>query len=300
MAGSTDSATSTDGHRVRVVVGFDGSEGSEQALDWAAEQAARTDSVLEIHIAHGTRHGADGKAEAQKAMSGVAGLGVVRAEKVAPGLTTRVVTHEGSPADALVAASKDADLLVVGSRGLGGFTGLVLGSVGHSCALHAYCPVVIVRPLASSAVDRQWWPPMRIAVGVDGSHGSVLAVEWAMQEAQLTGAAVVAVTAWSWPQSYGWGAPLPADLDMQGDARTILHQVVDPIRARYPAGELISEVVEGHPAQAMADVSKSADLLVIGSRGHGELAGALLGSVGEYCVTHASCPVVILRSPQSV
>ena len=80
-----------------------------------------------------------------------------RAEKVAPGVKTKAVTHEGAPAKVLVEASKGADLLVVGSRGLGGFGGLVLGSVGRSCALHAHCPIAIVRPSASD--DRRWWPP---------------------------------------------------------------------------------------------------------------------------------------------
>ena len=105
----------------------------------------------------------------------------------------------------------------------------------------------------------------------------------------------MAITSWTWPNSFGWGVPLPADVDMAKDAEINPPQVVDPALERHPSVAIISKVVNGHPAPTLVDASRSADLLVVGSRGHGELVGALLGSVGEHCVSHADCPVVVLR-----
>lgn len=291
----TVTGSDVDGPQHRLVVGVDGSEGGARALDWAASQAARTGSLLEIHTADSNQYDFVTQSEVQQAMVSLTEEAVARAEKLASGVTTKAVTHEGAPAKVLVEASPGADLLVVGSRGLGGFGGMVLGSVGRSCGLHAHCPVVIVRPSRSAPDERQWWPPKRIVVGVDGSDSSTEALEWALGEAELTEAVVVAITSWTWPNSFGWGVPLPADISMAKDADTILHDVLDPAQERHPSVTISTEVVNGHPAPTLVDASRTADLLVVGSRGHGELVGALLGSVAEHCVSHAGCPVLIMR-----
>lgn len=135
----------------RVLVGIDGSPGGDAALDWAAAEASRTGALLEIHTAYGTGGFLVTPKHVQSSMRGILEEAMRRAGKVAPGLDTVGVFHEGSPANALVEASEGAELLVVGSRGLGGFAGLMLGSVGLQCAVHARCPVVIVRPAAETA-----------------------------------------------------------------------------------------------------------------------------------------------------
>ncbi len=135
----------------------------------------------------------------------------------------------------------------------------------------------------------------RIVVGVDGSDSSVQALEWAARQAELTDDVLEVVTTWEWPANFGWSQPFPEDWDPQADARKILDEILVRLRHAHPDVTVRSRVVEGHPAPALIDASHGAELLVVGSRGHGEFTGMLLGSVGEHCSTHAYCPVVIVR-----
>jgi nucleotide-binding universal stress UspA family protein len=134
-----------DGDRGRIVVGVDGSENGDRALDWAAAQAERTGAVLEMRTSYGPGYVFVTPSEVDQAMRHVLDAASARVAKVAPKVVMEGKSHEGSPATDLIEASEGADLLVVGSRGLGGFRGLLLGSVSHQCSLHARCPVVIVR-----------------------------------------------------------------------------------------------------------------------------------------------------------
>jgi nucleotide-binding universal stress UspA family protein len=135
----------------------------------------------------------------------------------------------------------------------------------------------------------------RIVVGVDGSDSSIRALEWAARQAELTHDVLEVVTTWEWPIYDGWSAPFPEGWDPRADATKILDEMVGKLRQAHPDLVVRSEVVEGHPAPVLIGASRGANLLVVGSRGHGEFAGMLLGSVGEHCVTHADCPVLVLR-----
>ncbi|MGH9092790.1 MAG: universal stress protein [Acidimicrobiales bacterium] len=134
-----------------------------------------------------------------------------------------------------------------------------------------------------------------IVVGVDGSEASVSALRWAARQGGLTGAAVEVVACWEWPSTYGWGMPVPADYHPDADAESALEQLVAGVRAAHPDVAFVPRVVEGHPARVLVELSAGADLLVVGSRGHGEFAGMLLGSVSTHCVAHAHCPVLVMR-----
>ncbi len=134
-----------------------------------------------------------------------------------------------------------------------------------------------------------------IAVGFDGAACSDAALEWAAGLASLTGATVVAVTAWEWPTSYGVALFLPSEYDPAVDAERMLLAALTAVQARHPDVAFEPLVVEGHPAPVLVDASRDADLLVVGSRGHGEFTGMLIGSVGEHCATNAHCPVLIVR-----
>jgi nucleotide-binding universal stress UspA family protein len=134
----------------------------------------------------------------------------------------------------------------------------------------------------------------RIVVGVDGFESSKAALRWAIHQAKLTGAVVEAVTAWHVPVGTGWVPP--ADMpDYQDDAFAILTEAITEMCAVDPDVQVCPRVVEGRAGQVLVDAAQGADLLVVGSRGHAGLAEALLGSVGQYCVHHAPCPVVIMR-----
>jgi nucleotide-binding universal stress UspA family protein len=135
----------------------------------------------------------------------------------------------------------------------------------------------------------------RIVVGVDGSDSSLAALEWAARQAELTGATLELLTAWAWPTTYGAPLGFPPGFDPVADAKKVLETAAAKVLAAHPGLEIHITVAEGHPSPALVKASQGASLLVVGSRGHGEFAGMLLGSVGEHCATNAHCPVLVLR-----
>ncbi len=137
----------------------------------------------------------------------------------------------------------------------------------------------------------------RIIVGVDGSPASRSALEWAVGQGALTGAVVEAVTAWHFPATYG-GYPIVAETDWDSNAKTIQDVAVKEALGDE-ATSLVRRVAQGHPVTVLLDAAAGADLLVVGSRGHGGFTGMLLGSVSEHVVAHAPCAVVVVRSPAS-
>ena len=136
----------------------------------------------------------------------------------------------------------------------------------------------------------------RIVTGIDGSPSSLDALAWAARQADLTGSRLEVVMTWEWPTSYGWAVPIPSDFDPEEEVRAALNSAVESVRSEHPALEIDSRTVSGHPAPVLVDASKGADLLVVGSRGHGEFVGMILGSVSEYCAANAHCPVLVHRA----
>jgi nucleotide-binding universal stress UspA family protein len=134
----------------------------------------------------------------------------------------------------------------------------------------------------------------RIVVGVDGFESSKAALRWALHQATLTGAVVEAVTAWHVPPSTGV-IPIDDLPDYRDDAQSVLGEAIAEMSTTDPEVEVWPHVTEGRAAQVLVEAAEGAELLVLGSRGHGGLAEALLGSVGQFCVHHAPCPVVIMR-----
>jgi nucleotide-binding universal stress UspA family protein len=136
----------------------------------------------------------------------------------------------------------------------------------------------------------------KIVVGIDSSMSSIDALRWAVQQAQLTGSIVQAVMAWQYPPA-GAVPSGPADLDVKAECRQALDAAIEGVISGASPIEVTRVVEEGEPGPTLVQASKDAALLVVGSRGHGELVGMLIGSVSQYCVTHAHCPVVVLRGP---
>jgi len=139
----------------------------------------------------------------------------------------------------------------------------------------------------------------RIVVGVDGSAGSKTALRWAMTQARLVGARVEAVAAWQDPAMGGYGyAGLTVPYTGESVAaltQKTLDQTIDDVSAGLDQPvEVSTRVEQGHPAEILPAVSVGAQLLVVGSRGHGAFAGMVLGSVSQHCVQHMSCPVVVI------
>jgi nucleotide-binding universal stress UspA family protein len=292
-----------------IVVGVDGSVHSVAALRWSAREARirggdlGTVTAVLVWDLFNQRH-ADGtqrfdpdyderSADAALLATLEAALGAEEAAAVARKPVCDV------PAQGLTEAARDADLLVVGARGLGGFRGLLLGSVSQQVLHHAHGPVAIVRGSEDQPHEPSPTPDgERIVVGVDGSPSSRAASAWAVTEARLRGATVQAVHAWEVPMIYGpVGATFPYDTtDLERSARAVLDEVVDEAVAATGGQEVAVEriVTPGGPAASVLGTAEGADLVVIGRRGLGGFKRLMLGSVSENIARHAPCPVVVM------
>lgn len=148
----------------------------------------------------------------------------------------------------------------------------------------------------------------RIVVGIDGSEGSRHALEWAARQAGYTGATLEAIIAWDYPATYGWVPVPPEDYALGEYAEKALNETIDAVlgtdstESTNSAGTPVKierRVVQGHAAEVLVNASEGAELLVVGSRGYGGFADALLGSVSTYAVHHAHGPVTVIRPPAS-
>lgn len=140
----------------------------------------------------------------------------------------------------------------------------------------------------------------RIVVGVDGSPGSRAALAWALEEARAHGAEVYAVTVWHFTDNWAYPLPDVTDAELSAEAGKRLEAAVSAVLAEQAGAAPVQvhrQVFEGHPASTLVQAAKGADLLVVGSRGHGGFTGLLLGSVSQQIVHHAPCPAVVVPAP---
>jgi nucleotide-binding universal stress UspA family protein len=285
-----------------VVAGVDGSECALQAVRWAAAEAARRRLPLRLVAAHtwplggfvgDPGLGVDPRAVLRDAVLGHLAAAATAAAEVAPGVPVERADVEGDPAVVLAGESERAALVVLGDRGLGGFTGLLLGSVAVALCARAACPVVVVRGVEADPAAPRTDP---VVVGVDGSPGSEAAVAFAVDAAVRRGVPLVAVHAWRDVLVDATMAPL-VDWDaVETDEREVLAERLAGTRAEHPDLVLKKLVVRDRPARALVDESRGAQLVVVGSRGRGGVQGLLLGSVSQQLLHHAHCPVAVVRS----
>jgi nucleotide-binding universal stress UspA family protein len=291
----------------QIVVGYDDSPASREALDWALRAArARRSGVLLFHAVkvvppivagHGDYVAAptDVYAEAGEA---VLDAGRHHATASAPdvAVTTRQVF--GPPATGVVTVADDAEMVVVGSRGRGGFSELLLGAVSLKVAAHAPCPVVVV-PAVHTAGDPG--PEAgRIVVGVDETAAGDDVLAFAFEEASLRGVGLTALHAWREPyyELPGKGGRIPGYIEVEefeGEQRRRLSEAVAPWREKFPDVDVREAAVPGHPAATLVAASMGAELVVIGSRGRGALRAMMLGSVSHAVLHHAHCPVAVIH-----
>jgi len=135
----------------------------------------------------------------------------------------------------------------------------------------------------------------KVIMGFDGSEPSMDALGWAARQADATGSVLEVIMAWEWPASYGWSFAVPEDYSPDDDAQSALDVAADRLRGDHPRLKVQTTAIEGRPGPTLVAASHGGDLLVVGSHGHGSFAGMLLGSVSQYCVAHAACPVVVYR-----
>ncbi|QGN48773.1 universal stress protein [Micromonospora sp. WMMD558] len=284
-----------------VVVGVDGSEPSLRAVRLAAVEAARRDRPL--RVVHGfiwpllnvpvdaPAGGPPGAGIRHQAEQLVAAA-VAEARAAVPDLRVSGEIIDGEAAAVLVGESPTAVMIVLGDRGLGGFTALVVGSVAVQVATYADCPILVAR-----GSDRSDGP---VVVGVDGSEVSRLAVEFAAEEAALRGAELVALHAYRHPVSTGPGDMQPLvydESDLRDEEKRVLAESVAGLGDRWPDLTVRRATAHGRPARMLTEASRQAQLLVVGGRGRSELSGLLLGSVSHSALHHADCPVAVVRAP---
>jgi nucleotide-binding universal stress UspA family protein len=274
----------------KIVVGTDGSENAMAAMRWAAAEAALHHAAVEVLLAWSylNQHHADRsdsfdnsytEADARAALA----AWVTEALGPDPAVAQRVVLD--TPVRALLEAGDAADLLVVGARGIGGFEGLLLGSVSERVAQSATAPVAVVRGAAPVREGR-------VVVGVDGSARSLAALRWAAAESAARDADLDVVHAWRLPVMAD-GLMMTTDFAvMEEEGRAILDRALDDPAL---AGIRVRPHFSNHGAAgSLIEVAAGAGLVVVGTRGLGRLTGALMGSVSRQLLHHAPCPVVVL------
>ncbi|MFC7404795.1 universal stress protein [Georgenia alba] len=283
-----------------VVVGVDGSEASLGAVDWAVAEAQRTGWRLHVVCAYAlpsfTAASLDGGYAAMDDTAIHSGAQAVVDEAVARTEGSSVVVtsalETGDPAGVLVDLSREASMVVVGTRGGGGFTDRLLGTVSSALPAHAHCPTVVV-PLKAS---RQYTPVRRIVVGVDGSESARVALRRAIDEAEVWDAELSAVAAVPIATGAGAMAWLPAAVDREdvlADVREGLRVAVESAVGDRSVA-VRQHALDGNAAALMAEFSTAVELVVVGSRGRGGFAGLLLGSTSQAVLHHAASPVMVV------
>jgi nucleotide-binding universal stress UspA family protein len=266
-------------HETRVAVGVDGSIAAQTAVCWAAAEAALRSATLRVvhafvwplfrvplgptEVAPGLRAAADL----------VVGEAVELAGKVEPAIPIEAEVVEGFPFPVLTEESRHADLIVVGSRGLGATLTVLVGSTAVDLVAHAHCPVVVVRP------DQLGDSGRRVVVGYDGSPAAARAVRFGVEYSARHDLDLLVATV------ADDGAVTGAEL------AGLVASVTDGCRGGV---RVTSTVLSGHPAEELVRLSGESRLVVVGSRGRGGFRGLLLGSVSHAVLQHAGCPVAVV------
>lgn len=293
---------------VDVVVAVDGSPASNNAVRWAANTAMKRGVPLRLASSYTMPQFlyAEGMVPPQELFDDLQRETLHKIDEaraialeVAPDLMIGHAVAEGSPIDMLLEMSRESGMIVMGSRGLGGLSGMVLGSVSGAVVSHASCPVVVVREDNNVTEDNKYGP---VVVGIDGSGVSRRAAEMAFAEAQARGAELVAVHTWidSQVQAPGAGFTVPDERweAAHREKSELLENYLRDLGASYPDVKVSKLVTRDRPVRALTEAAEGAQLLVTGSHGRGGFKGMLLGSTSRALLQSAPCPMMVVR-PES-
>jgi nucleotide-binding universal stress UspA family protein len=281
-----------------VIVGADGTDWSKAAVRWAAREAHRLNLPLRVTHAFDwewreARYdmSSDYLEQARKVAEGVTAGAVYEAKQTVPDVDVEGDPVIGNPAPQLLNGSADARLLVLGSRGHGGFGSLLLGSVSQRVATHAKCSVVVVRGRGAEAEGP-------VVAGVDDSPAAADVLDTAFEAAAARGSGLTIVRSYLPPLPL-WMARVPAgDLPTptaDAEERARVDELLAPWREKYPDVPVGVVVTHQGIAAVLVAASARAQLVIVGSRGRGVVSGTLLGSTGLQLLHHAECPVYIVR-----
>ncbi|GAB2503774.1 Universal stress protein [Corynebacterium atrinae] len=288
-----------------VVVAVDGSEASHNAVRWAANTANKRGIPLRLASSYTMPQFlyAEGMVPPQELFDDLQAETMekidqarVIAHEIAPDIKIGHTIAEGSPIDMLLEMSKDVTMIVMGSRGLGGLSGMVMGSVSAAVVSHAECPVVVVRDDNPVQEATKYGP---VVVGVDGSDVSQRATEIAFAEAEARNCELVTVHTWMDMQVQASLAGLSAAQlqweEVEREQIEMLSERLAPMTEKYPNVEVRKVITRDRPVRALVENSEGAQLLVVGSHGRGGFKGMLLGSTSRALLQSAPCPMMVVR-----
>lgn len=295
---------STDSQKF-IVVAVDGSEASSVAVKWAANAALKRKQPLKLVSAYTMPQFmyADGMVPPQELydeLENETNEKIENARKIITDFSSEVEVsheiHESSPIDMLLDYSETAEMIVMGSRGLGGLSGLVMGSVSAAVVSHAACPVVVVRKDNDVTEANKYGP---VVVGVDGSEVSRQALQVAFREADARGAVLRAIHGWNEAQVHTTYVGL---VDSQNemertlkDRQDMLQEELADLVKQYPEVRVEEVVERDRPINALRDAAVDAQLVITGSHGRGGFKGMLLGSTSRALLQYAPCPMMVVR-----
>jgi nucleotide-binding universal stress UspA family protein len=271
-----------------IIAGYDGSPGSERALNWAAREARSRGTVLTVCLAWAPSFPVppgEAAAVADHARRGgerVMADGLRHAQSILGSTRVRALLVDGPPAAVLCERSSGADMVVVGSRGRGGVASLLLGSVSSQVAAHAHGRVVVVRGHWRHAGS---YAPGPVVAGADGSAASSAALDFAFEEAALRGATLLVVCAL---------ADTPAGLGGAQARRDAFEDAITHGEKEHPGITVLRQVAPGAARHALLTAAHDAQMLIVGARGPGGVRG-MLGSVSRAVLDHAPCPVGVVH-----
>lgn len=276
--------------RNRIVVGVDDTDQNRIAVDLAIAEAVLRRRPL--HLVHADPFGQPAHSDTGP-LPDEPGYGLLEAmariRTLAPQIAATGEVVRGFPQPVLIAASREAELIVIGDRRLGALARALNDTVAGEVTLRASCPTLVARTAGT--------PDGPIVVGVDGSGDSQAAVGFAAAEADLRGCPVLVVHAWTRPGPHRPGSVSPVDLhadSVRSRAERLLSETTVGWHEKYPGVDFRHWLPHGHPRQALMDAGHTAGVLVVGTRGRTEPPVVELGSVSRYLLHHAPCPLVIV------
>ncbi|MHC3469882.1 universal stress protein [Streptomyces sp. 7R007] len=293
-----------------VIAGVDGSAESLAAAEWAAHEALRRDRPLRLVHAWNWHPRQDDGEPATAVQRHLAHRALRQAEdrirRTCPDLRLDDEQVEGPATAALLKAAERAELLVLGSRGLSGFTGFLVGSVALGVVARAERPVVLVRSGEEAADEHRpaadgspstSTPYRDVVLGVDLGDPCDEVIEFAFEEARLRGARLRAVHAWQQPSRIGLG---PGEIGLleaphrAGEWLGFLSAVLQVWHEKYPEVVVVQTVTEGRPQSVLVRAASGASLLVVGRRVTERAAGPHTGPVAHAAIHHVDCPVAVV------
>ncbi len=285
----------------KILVGVDGSPESLEAAEWAGARAKQSGAELQVLCAYAL--------PSYTAASMDSGFAVVDNDAIRDSAQTVVdeaIAHleklgyqakgrvdAGDPTAILVQLSQQVDLIVVGTRGGGGFTDRLLGATSSALPGYSRCPVVVI---PRRGAENEFVPVKKIVIGVDGSKRSRKSLRRAISEAKVWGAELTAVDAIPLASSAGVLSWLPASVDRDSILRDVRSELKEICKEEVADSgvKVHSHALDGNPAALLTEFSTAVDLVVVGTRGRGGFAGVLMGSTSQSVLAHSACPVLVV------